>query len=228
MADNGGFIKLYRKMLDWEWWDDVNTRTVFIYLLLSANYKPMRWRGMDIDRGQLVTSYEKIAEDTGLSVRNVRTSLARLETTGEVTRKVTNKWQAITIEKYAFYQGERQASDKQTDRQMTGKRQASDKQTTTSKEYKEIKNIRNQEEKNIFTEIPPQLVEPFKAYQDMREQIGKPLTARSSAILLKRLNKLSGGDLDLSVKMLNEATVHNWLNVYELKDKAKDDLPAPF
>lgn len=228
MADNGGFIKLYRKMLDWEWWDDVNTRTVFIYLLLSANYKPMKWRGMDIGRGQLITSYEKIAEATGLSVQNVRTSLARLESTSEITRKVTNKWQAITIEKYAFYQGDQQATNKQTNRQTTINQQATNKQVTTSKEYKERKNIRNQEEKNLFTEMPPQLVEPFKAYQDMREQIGKPLTARSATILLKRLNKLSGGDMDLSVKMLNEATVHNWLNVYEIKDSVKDDLPAPF
>lgn len=228
MADNGGFIKLYRKMLDWEWWDDVNTRTVFIYLLLSANYKPMRWRGMDIDRGQLITSYEKIADATGLTVQNVRTSLAHLESTNEITRKVTSKWQAITIEKYAFYQGDQQATNKQTNRQTTANQQATNNQVTTSKEYKEIKNIRNQEEKNLFTEMPPQLVEPFKAYHDMREQIGKPLTARSSTILLKRLNKLSGGDIDLSVKMLNEATVHNWLNVYEIKDAVKDDLPAPF
>lgn len=228
MADSNGYIKLYRKMLDWEWWDDVNTRTVFIYLILSANYKPSRWKGIDIGRGQLVTSYEKIANATGLSVRNVRTSLARLETTGEVTRLVTGKWQLVTIEKYTFYQGERQASDKVADREVTGKRQASDKEVTTNKEYKEYKNIRNQEEKNIYRELPPELVEPFKAYEDMRRNMKKPLTARASTMLLKRLNKLSGGDMEKSVKMLNEATIHCWLNVYELKGSEKDDLPAPF
>ena len=31
---NEGFIKLYRKMLEWGWYDDGPTKDVFIHLLL--------------------------------------------------------------------------------------------------------------------------------------------------------------------------------------------------
>ena len=33
---NEGFIKLYRKMLEWGWYDDGPTKDVFIHLLLIA------------------------------------------------------------------------------------------------------------------------------------------------------------------------------------------------
>ncbi len=26
MQECGGFVKIYRKMIDWEWYDDVNTK----------------------------------------------------------------------------------------------------------------------------------------------------------------------------------------------------------
>lgn len=36
---NEGFIKLYRKMLEWGWYDDGPTKDVFIHLLLIASYE---------------------------------------------------------------------------------------------------------------------------------------------------------------------------------------------
>ncbi len=30
---NDGFIKLHRKIIDWEWYDDINTKTLFIHIL---------------------------------------------------------------------------------------------------------------------------------------------------------------------------------------------------
>ena len=37
--EQGGFIKLYRSMLQWEWYDDVNVKVLFLHLLLKANYE---------------------------------------------------------------------------------------------------------------------------------------------------------------------------------------------
>jgi hypothetical protein len=34
----GGYIKLYRSLLKWEWYDDSNVFRVFMHLLLTANY----------------------------------------------------------------------------------------------------------------------------------------------------------------------------------------------
>ena len=46
MDDFSGWIKLHRNILQWEWWDDRNTRDLFLVALLLANHKEkkMAWR----------------------------------------------------------------------------------------------------------------------------------------------------------------------------------------
>lgn len=34
-----GWISLYRKILNWEWYSDANTFRLFIHLLLQANHE---------------------------------------------------------------------------------------------------------------------------------------------------------------------------------------------
>ena len=135
-----GFIYLHRKMLDWEWYDDINTCRVFLHCLFRANWKPCKWHGVDIEPGQFITSLQNLAVETGLSVRQIRTALDHLISTGEVTSKSQSKFRIITVNNWDRYQ----ASDKQVDKQPTSKRQGSDKVATTDEESnKEIKKINN-------------------------------------------------------------------------------------
>lgn len=140
------YIKLYRKMLKWEWYDDVNTCRVFLHCLLRANWQETRWHGVVIQPGQFITSLATLAKETKLSVRQVRVALDHLIMTGEVTSKSQSKYRIITVVKWDEYQG----NDKQNDKQMTSKRQSNDKQVTTDKEYKEYKE--SKEVKNIYGE----------------------------------------------------------------------------
>jgi hypothetical protein len=78
----GGFIKLHRSLLKWEWYDDMNVFRVFLHLLLTANYEDKNWHGITIKRGQRVFSFEGLSKETKLSVRNVRTAIDKLKTTG--------------------------------------------------------------------------------------------------------------------------------------------------
>lgn len=133
------WIKIYRKFLEWEWYDDINTKCLFLHLLLTASNADKKWHGMTVQRGQVITSLDSLHEDLGLSVRQIRTSLEKLKSTGEVTSKATNKFRVITICKYDSYQDSKVYNDKQIDKQATSKRQADDKQATTSKEYKNIR-----------------------------------------------------------------------------------------
>ncbi len=41
--NNGTWIKLYRKMKHWEWYDDIPTKVLFIELLLTVNSKDKQW-----------------------------------------------------------------------------------------------------------------------------------------------------------------------------------------
>lgn len=99
-----GWIKLYRDMLDWEWYEDVSTTRVFIHLLLTANHKDKRWKGEIIKRGALITSIRHLAEATRLSTPTVQRCLKKLEKTGEITKKSTNKYTLIEVVNYDKYQ----------------------------------------------------------------------------------------------------------------------------
>ena len=79
-----GWIKLHRKLTEWEWYSDVNTSRVFLHLLLVANHKDNQWRGIHIKRGQRLTSFSKLAIETNLSIKNIRTAIKRLKSTNEV------------------------------------------------------------------------------------------------------------------------------------------------
>lgn len=99
-----GFIKIHKKIMEWEWYDEPNTFRVFIHLLFKANFKDHKWRGMTIKRGQVPISLRQLSEDLGISIQNVRTSLNHLKSTHEITIKSTNRVSVITIENYEKYQ----------------------------------------------------------------------------------------------------------------------------
>lgn len=113
----GGWIKVHRKIVDWEWWSDHNTTRLFMYLLLMATHEDIRHQGIVIKRGQLVTSRAKLSLATGISERSIRTSLENLKTTNEITIKSTNRFTIITICKYEDYQLIEDESDQVNDQQ---------------------------------------------------------------------------------------------------------------
>lgn len=128
-----GWIKLHRKMINWEWYNDINVKVVFLHLLLTANHEDKKWQGIEIKRGQKITSLSHLAEETKLSVKQIRNVLNKLKSTGEITIKGTNKYTIITIVKYNDYQIKEENKDMQTDTQ-TDKRRASKGQTKGNKQ----------------------------------------------------------------------------------------------
>lgn len=143
MSLDKGYIKLWRSMLTWEWYDDPPTKTVYLHLILTASISPSIWHGVEIPRGSLISSYRKIAEQTGLTIRQARTAINHLETTGEVTRSAYPKFTVFTLNNYDKFQeatsktqGKRSNTDKQPDKQPTSNRQ----------QYKNIKEDIKKEE----------------------------------------------------------------------------------
>lgn len=137
-----GHITLDRKILEWEWYDNINVCRLFIHLLLRVNWTDEKWHGMIIKRGQIVTSVPRLAKETGLSNKAVRNALDRLIETGEVGRQTTNKYSVITVNNYNLYQdkGSQRVDKGQTKGNQTGNQTGS--QRATNEEYnKEINNI---------------------------------------------------------------------------------------
>lgn len=141
-----GWIKIHRSILDWEWYGDINTKLLFLHLLLKANHKDKKWQGMTIKRGQILTGRLALSLETGLSERMVRTSLDKLKSTNEIAIETTNKNSVITILNYDSYQ-DLDSDDQHIDQQATNKRPTDDQQTTTTKECKNNKECK--EENNI-------------------------------------------------------------------------------
>jgi len=112
------FITVDRKILKWEWYQDVKVFHLFLYFLLRANWEDGRWKGIEVKRGQLITGRLKLSKDTGLSEMEIRTCLNKLKTTGEITIKATSKYSIITICKYDTYQSKYDNSNQQNNQQV--------------------------------------------------------------------------------------------------------------
>jgi hypothetical protein len=158
-----GWIKLHRKFLEWEWYDDTNSVRVFLHLLIKANHKDKNYRGTLIKRGQLVTGRTLLSEQTGLSEQQIRTVLNKLKSTGELTIKSTSKGSLVTLVNYGLYQGDDTQSTSATTSKLTNEQPASNQQSTTNKNVKNEKKLNNaqnassdddskRDEKKAFTE----------------------------------------------------------------------------
>lgn len=141
-----GWIKIHRKLLEWEWYDDTNVVRVFLHLLLTANYESKCWHGIPIERGQIITSVNNLASETHLSVKQIRLALEKLKNTNEIGIETANKYTKITISKYDTYQGCDDVEGQTKDNQKAIKGQSKGNQRATTKEYKEYKKERIEED----------------------------------------------------------------------------------
>ncbi len=129
-------------MTEWEWYTDINTKSVFLHLLLMANHKDAKWRGILVKRGQRLTSLDSLSRETGLSVSKIRTAIKKLKSTGELTSKSHSQHTVFTINNYDSYQG----VNKQIDKRVTNESQTNDKRLTTNNNDNNENNENNKRE----------------------------------------------------------------------------------
>ena len=150
---NDGYIKLHRSMLKWEWYKDEITKSVFLHLLLNANWEDTKYRGYDVPKGSLVVGRKKMAESLGISEQSIRTALNHLKSTNEITIKSTNKFSIVSIVNWEKFQCQDVELTNKLTINLTNDQPTTNQQLTTYKEYKEIKNIRIDKEREEEREI---------------------------------------------------------------------------
>ena len=185
-----GFIKLHRKIVEWEWYDNTNVVRVFIHLLLSANHEKNQWHGIDIGVGEVITGRESLAKTLGLSQQSIRTALDKLKSTNEITIKSTNKYSIIKLNNWSSYQG--QSTSKTINKQPT-----TNQQSTTLKEVKNEKNIRTLAKANGETEYGNpdvnKIIESLKQEFELPALDGSAAENRKYAWLaIKKCNGIDG------------------------------------
>ena len=143
MLENG-FIKLHRKILKWEWYDDRNTTAVFIHLLLTVN----------------------TADELNLTIKEIRTCLQHLEQTGETAHVSTRNYTVFTVINYDSYQSRGTAKGTQNGTH-TGRRGANEGQ----QRKKEKESQEDKEESATTSGVKTPLSAPREKsiYERMRE-----------------------------------------------------------
>ena len=178
---NGNYIKISRSILDWEWYQNINTCRVFLHMLLKANWKDARFEGKVVPRGSFISSYSKLAEECSLTINEVRTAVKHLISTGEITSKPHAKFSVFTVKNYDSYQ--------EVNKQITSSSQAINKQLTTIEERK--KEIR--EEGNKYTcafeslwSAYPRRKEKAKAYKCYQARLSDGFSEDELLLAVKR------------------------------------------
>jgi hypothetical protein len=128
-----GWIKIHRQILDWEWYSDNNAFRIFMHLILKANHKEKRYKGIELNCGSVITSRDILSLETGLSVQQIRTALDKLKSTNEITIETSSKGTIIQVVNYAKYQ---LSTNESTNEQPTN-----NQQVTTNKNEKKERNI---------------------------------------------------------------------------------------
>jgi hypothetical protein len=155
-----GWIKLHRKLLEWEWYSKPVVKSVFIHSLLRANHKDGKWRGIDVKRGSYISSVDKLIKELGHSRQEIRTALKHLKSTNELTTSSAPQHTVFTVVGYENYQD---ATNELTNEQPTANQRA-----TTNKNVKNDKN-----DKKLNPIVQPE-VKPSKfKYSDYQFQFAQ-------------------------------------------------------
>lgn len=89
--------------LHFEWFNEITTRHLWIYLLLKANTEPIAFKSTVIERGELIATVASISTATGLTVSQVRTAIEKLTNSNCIEIKTTNKYTIIKIVDFDSY-----------------------------------------------------------------------------------------------------------------------------
>jgi len=203
-----GFIKLYRQVMKWEWYDDANTFRLFIHLLLKANYEDAQWRGLTIKRGQLFTSIGHLSHELKISNKAVRIALDKLIKTKEVASEGASNGTMITICKYDSYQSSFNAEG-QTKGQTRGKRGATNNNNNNNNNNKEI-------DLSFLQKDFIPIVEKWLLYKKEKKQEYKGQTSINT--FCKKLIEYSNGDAIIAEAIIEQSIANNWAGIFELKN----------
>lgn len=143
-----GYIKIYRKITNWEWYSETNVFKVFLHLLITVNYEDKTWKGTVIKRGQRAVTISQLANELSLSQQQTRTALNKLKSTNDITIKTTSKYSVISVSNYDEYQDQQQTEQQTNNKEITSKSKTDNKRLTNEQQTNN-NNVRSKENNNI-------------------------------------------------------------------------------
>jgi len=169
----GGYIVLARKIENenstFRCCRNNTERWMFIKSLLRANFQDVVVNGIELKRGQFLTSIEHFAKETNTTSWKVRAFWHFLGKKGFLTCKATNKYTIITILNYDRYQ----KAENYFNEKPHAKPQTNQKQTTTDNKYNKGEVNISREVNEFFNYFLLKTKKAFKFTQEKGELIEK-------------------------------------------------------
>ena len=236
---SGGWIKLYRQLHDcwiWKGKEPFDKRSAWVDLLLLAMHNDKKMlidnEIVVIKRGSFMTSIVKLSARWAWSRGKVMRYLKLLESEQMLNTKRTPKGTLITIVKYDDYQLSDMSCESTNESTYGATNETPNESTdgttyesadeSQNKNIKNNKNVKNEKKERkgqaVYYPNDELLNNAFKEFLTMRNKIKKPLATKQALTrMMNKIEKLSCGDNDLAIKILNQSTDHCWQDVYELK-----------
>lgn len=230
----GGWIRLYRQLEShwiaenndyFHWWVD---------MLWMAEFQDVERNGVALKRGQFEASVSFLTKRwlinrRTLDRKTVINFLKRLEDERMITRTVTDSKKAIiTICNYDEYQGSPRLDadtildtilDTKTDIKTDTIKEVIKKLNNKIKTPKPPKGERDKTPKEPFI-VGPAYEKAFKLWLEYKHQRGE---SYKSDISLKacynKLVRLSGGDPEKALAIVEQSMANNWAGLFQLKDE---------
>jgi DnaD/phage-associated family protein len=177
-----GWIKLHRKLLASDVFQNEKLLKVFIYCLLKATHSEISQKvgrqTVELKPGQFIYGRKKAALELNMKESTVRDYINILKDDGVITVNPTNKYSIITVVNWDLYQSKEETPDNKYDSTSDNKPTTEGQQKDTNKN---VKNIEDEEEtnpvalyeRNFFPLTPMQIesiwdwVDDFKGNQEV-------------------------------------------------------------
>lgn len=214
----GGWVKLHRKLLEWEWYQDAHMVHLLVHLLLTATHEDRKYKGLTIRRGQLVTTIKELADALGASETSTRRRMKRLKSGGFLTIKVAHNKTTITICNYDSYQMDKKESGGRTaeERRKSGGRTA------------EAHNNRNNKKGRRSNEDNTSLLSPSSPPPRVREVVSEFSDVENNRYRVEIANDADFIQYAKDSLHINERTVLTLLGIFasEVNEKKKTHTSA--
>ena len=215
--ENGGYIKLYRKMLD----NSVCMRdsthfAVWCWLLMNACWKPTKvsfgGKQITLKPGQLTTGRNKIAKALSEQATKIYRALKRFESEQLIEQRTDRQCTLITILNWDKYQESEQPREQEVNNEWTTSEQRND----TKEEYKEYKNIYSSGSirARARASLPEDVADAFMEWVEMRVAINRPIvTSKGVTRAINKLQSLSSDPVE-QIQIIHNAINNNWLSFW--------------
>ncbi len=203
-----GYIKVWRKLKDSGLLQLHSTLAMFMYMLIEASHRKIKFGTINLERGQLISGRNKLANDLNLTEQKVRTCLEHLHELEMITSESTNRYTIYTIVNYDIYQDSEDIDSKPNNQQITNKQPTDNQQITTIQTHK---NTRTKEDKFVLPDWINK--EDWELWIVSR---GKKMVDKQKEAQVKKLKKWKDSGLDYA-DSLKRSAENGWQGLFEPK-----------